>query len=394
MEGERTDMRGAALSKAGAFVCTGLFAANISLLLPLLSLLLAGEGRSAGAIGLLGVCAAVGGMLAPVAVTTMVRGIGITGIALASLAIASATALLFRVSAGSLPAWYAIYALNSVGIAAVFILSEAMIISSASAPRRGIALGAYSSVYSLGSMLGAGILVATGTAGWAPFLVAAALPLAGAAVFLWVRSAGVGESLASPAGAGGARMRDVMPLMGLSVACAFAHGAMEVSVLNLLPVYASEHGYGDRAAASLLVAFEAGGFVLAPLIGWYARTNERIVRVMFVSLPLLVLVAPALRLSLAHDGLLLYPLMALWGSAMAALYLVGLVSVALRFSGLRLVAAGALFTQAYSLGMLAGPAAGGLLMQSVLPPHGLLLAFSALAAAPLAAFALSPRFRA
>ncbi len=363
----------------GALVCVGIFAADLTLLLPLLSIRLAEDGHSPVEISVLGACAASGGLVAPLVVTRLARRIRLTRMAVLALLVLPVTVLLFRITEGRLAVWYAIYVANAIGIALVFIVSETLIISSSMATRRGLAVGIYCSTYSLGCVIGPALLAASGTEGWTPYLVCAALPFSAALIFLLVPSMSDGDI--ELAGEEKARIRDVFPLMYFAMVCAFTHGAIEITTLNLFPVYAGKTGYSASETAVLLTMIGLGSMIFTPIVGWLLG-RARLMHVMAVVSAMLVGGVPLMYLGVVTDMPLLKPLLVLWGGALGSVYLIGIFSVAMRFKGLRLVTASAIFNQMFSLGLFAGPVAGGFLMEHVHSPHGLLVLWAGLGVVP------------
>lgn len=359
-----------------ALVCSSIFATGMALLLPLVSLRLAADGHTPVEIGIVGVCLAVGGILSPWLVPRMVASFGLIRIAAFGLAGMAASVLLFMLTEGSILLWYLLSLAYSVGLALAFIVSETVLITSSSRARRPLALGFYGAAYAVGYALGPALLAGIGFEGVGPYMIALALPLVAMAVVLRmppIRREGQWGGIES------AGLLEVLPRMRFGVVCAFAVGATEVTAFNLLPVYAKEVGHTETQAALLLTMVGVGNVVFAPAIGWFAW-RWGFAPTVAVASAILLAGTPALYWVVGGGPSgTAAPAMMLWGAGVEAVYLLGMFIVAMGFSGPRLVAAGALFALSFSLGMLAGPLLGGILMEHVWPPHGLLALWMALA---------------
>ncbi len=368
---------------AGALLCSGIFATGLALMIPLVSLRLAADGHSAVRIGMIGVCIASGGLLAPWFVPRLVSSHGLVRVASLGLAGMVVASLLFKLAEGSLALWYLLSLFYSVGVAIAFIVTETVLIASSPRSRRLLALGVYGGAYAVGYALGPALLAGTGIYGWPPYLVGGLLPLLALGVILRLPPI---PREGQWAGTETVAVRDVLPRMRFGMVCGFSAGAIEVTVLNLFPVYAREVGHTEAQAALLLTVIGVGNVVFAPAIGWFAGRFGMGPTVAAGS-ALLLLGTPALYVVVGGgDNPAALPVMMLWGAGVEATYLLGIFVVAMGFTGLRLVTASALFAQCFGIGMLFGPLVGGVLMEHVWPPHGLLALWMALAALPPLAF--------
>ena len=160
------------------------------------------------------------------------------------------------------------------------------------------------------------------------------------------------------------------PALALVLAgfAALAYGAVETSLLGLLPIYAVRTGSTPEGAALLLSFFGLGNVLLQLPVGWLSDRMDRR-RLLLGCAVVGSFGALALPSLISQPGLLAFALV-LWGGVVAGMYTIGLAVIAERFSGADLAAANSAFIFLYGLGMLVGPPAAGLAMD-VWDPHGL-----------------------
>lgn len=366
-----------------AISCICIFAMVGSLILPTLTLNLEARGESSTIIGvfgaILGLAALIGAPFAP----ALVRKMGV-GRALSMLLVITAIAdLSYKIFEDSLMAWFAIYAVSALAIGLVFIISETLITSLAPPARRNFILGIYVTSFALGFATGPVILGFTGIEGWTPFVVAAALAIVAA---LLVAIANIKKSAVPVApGAGFFRLFPVFPL---PFVCAFALGAAEMSVYDLLPIYARKSEYEVSDAVFLLTVFGIGTLCLQPLVGIAADkfSSRRVLALASCGgvlgaacLPVLVGNGADYDQSVVHIAKLAG--IGIWGGLLMAVYPLGLAQAAQIFPKAKLPAVNALFGFSYGGGALFGPALTGVAMD--ITPHGIAVTLAVFASLPL-----------
>lgn len=384
--------RADAWALAAAIACIAIFATVGSLILPVLTLNLEARGESSSLIGafgaLLGFAALVGTPFAP----RLVRRLG-AGAALAFLLSVSAAAnLSYRLFDDSLAAWFAIYFVSALAVGLVFVVAETIITTLAPPARRKVVLYFYVAAFSFGFAIGPLLLQLTGIDGWAPFVVAAVLALSGAALAAAARI----PKNATPAAVGEGFGR-LFPAAPLPFVCSFALGAAEMSVYDLLPVYARKLNFAADAAAFLLAVFSVGTFLVMAVFGagaLLARPAEKLDSRKLLAAVAAVAVggAAALPFWLPQAGGGEWAKMAylgLWGGLLMAIYPLGLSEIARVFPREKLTAANALFGFCYGGGALCGPLLTGAAMD--ISPHGIAPMLAFFAALPLCASYFSPR---
>lgn len=371
-----------------AIACVSIFATVGSLVLPALTLNLEERGESSSIIGafgaVLGLAALVGTPFAPAIVRRLGAGTALSVL----LCITAAANLSYPLFADSLVAWFAIYFIAALAVGLVFVIAETLITSLAPPSRRGLVLGIYATGFSLGFAAGPLVLQFTGIHGWAPFVVAATLALSAAVLAAAARI----QKSATPVEitAGFWRLLTAAPL---PFVCAFSLGASEMSVYDLLPIYARKLDFEIAGAVFLLTVFSVGTLLMQPLVGVAADRFDARRMLIFVvggamlgsiALPFLLdgtadIQSPGRWAKMACLGA--------WGGLLMAVYPLGLAHAARIFPKAKLTAANALFGFCYGGGALCGPLLTGVAMD--ISPHGIAPMLALFAALPL--FALRKR---
>jgi len=334
---------------------------SISLGMPLLSLVLEDRGISPAMIGINSAVGGIASLLVPLAVPRLVSVTGTARLALAALAAMAALFPLFYLVADFwlwFPLRFAFYAAATVA----FAVGEFWINALAPHGRRGLAIGIYATVLSLGLAAGPAILGLVGSKGVAPFLIGTAIFCVGLIPMALARGQAPG-GLTRP-------KTNVLTFLRIAPAAIFAvmaFGAVESGGLALLPLYGLELGYPERTAALLVSAVALGNVVTQIPIGLLADKVERRRLLLICAL---VGVAGALAMPLAVDNLaVMFALLFVWGGVTGGLYTVGLTHLGARFTGSDLAAANSAFVMMYAAGMLVGPALIGLSLD-LWPPQG------------------------
>jgi MFS family permease len=279
-------------------------------------------------------------------------------------------------------AWFALRLLLGAASEALFVLSETWLSALSPEQSRARAMAAYTAALSLGFALGPLILSVTGTDGFLPYAVGAALA-AGAAGFV------VSPRIEAPVfdrpetGNPLAAMR----LAPLAMAATALNAAIETAGLSFLALYAMATGWAEAQATQLMSCMMVGAIVLQLPIGWLGDRIDR--RRLIVALAALS-AAGALAWPWALDAgpWIIFALLFVWGGAFVGIYTIMLTIVGSRFSGGTLVGIYAGMGLIWGAGALIGPLLAGLAMH--VASHGLPL-FVALACALFMAAAL--RFR-
>jgi MFS family permease len=345
-------------------VLASLFVGSIGLGMtsPLIGLVMNAAGFSGSVIGLNTAMFAAAIVLFAPAAPRLMRRYGSAAFLIASLAISAVMLLVIRLfEPGWI--WFPIRLLIGCGFAGLWVVSESAINQLATERRRGLLIGIYSTIHTLGFAGGAFIMQEVGIKGWTPFVIAAgSMALAGIPILLVRR-------LPPPAvEATRTHFREFLRLAPFVVTGALVFGIVDLGVLAMLPVYGVRAGLSGAAATQLLVAAQvANPLVQIPLGALADRVSRRALLLAMAVLG--ILSAAALAPSLGSPALRLGVLVVM-GGALFAIYSLSLVLLGQRFKGSRLAEANAAFVFMYGVGSLVGPPAAGLAMD-LWNPNGL-----------------------
>ncbi|MBN9244426.1 MAG: MFS transporter [Mesorhizobium sp.] len=334
----------------------------IGLGMPLLSVILESRGHSASMIGLNTAVAGIASIVGAPLATPLASRIGV------------ARAMLLMIAAGALafigfhfaPAfwmWFPLRVVLHISLTILFILSEFWISTSAPASRRGLVLGVYATVLSLGFAAGPWLFSRLGSTGFLPFGVTVALVAVAAIPVLAARR----ES--PPIRAEGEETSGFLHYIWLvptATAAVLVFGAVETGGFALFPVYGSRIGYSEADAALLLTMIGLGNVLLQIPIGMISdRVGDR--RYLLLVCAIVGLLGTAFMPLFAQNWHLMASLLFVWGGVVAAMYTVGLAHLGSQLSGRELASANAAFVLCYGVGMVLGPQAIGIGMDAFGP---------------------------
>lgn len=334
---------------------------GLSLTIPLLSLTLEARGIDPGWIGINAAVTGFASMVTTPFVPRLAARFG-TGMVLAVAILASAATLPLFYLTASFALWFPLRFVAGAGIGAAFVVSEFWIAGAAPPDRRGLVMGIYATVFSIGLALGPAILALTGTGSFLPFAIgaviiaAAALPVAVAPVVSPV----VEDQPSS-------RFIRVLFAAPVATAAALVFGLAESGSFALLPVYGTHVGMAADRAILLASAVTLGNVALQLPLGILSDRMDR--RWLLLVLALIGCAGAAVLPFVVADLAATMVLLFLWGGCIGGLYTVGLAHLAQRFTGADLAAANSAFLFAYSAGALLGPALLGLAIEAW-DPHG------------------------
>ena len=324
------------------------------LTMPLLSLVLSHQGVDETLIGLnTGAYFIAVFAVAPLASRLMrVRGPAL----LMLLSILATAALLVLLRAfPNVWLWFPLRFALGVAASFLWIAGEAWVNHVAAETHRGRIIAIFGVVVSAGFALGPMILSITGTDGWAPFLITAALLLVAAAVL--AGALGSAPKLRGKTSGSLARYVLIAPVAMFGY---FVFAAGDTVLLTFLPIYAVGIGLEEVDAVRLLAVLALGSMALQYPIGWLADrvSNYTIVAVMGA-----VLLAGSIALpwALSHTVISIV-FMFFYGGALGGLYTMSLVLLGRQFKGADLSAASAMLAVMFCVGAFIWPAAGGAAM--------------------------------
>jgi MFS family permease len=334
----------------------------IGLGLPLLSIILEKRGVSSSMIGLNSAMAGVAAMVAAPLSTMIAQRLTVVTTMVLSIVAASVSALGFYY-AEALWMWFPLRIVFHGAITILFVLSEFWINTAAPPSRRGLVLGIYATVLSLGFAAGP-LIFSHDRFGRHP-----ALPHRRGH-----HSAGGRPDHHGAQGKSGDRHAARPSVPALRVPCAHRNGRRlhlrrgGIGRALAVPGLRQPDGLHRITGALLLMMMGLGNVLFQIPIGLIADRMKD--RRPLLSLFAFIGLAGSLALPfLIHDWLLTAVILLFWGGSVAGLYTVGLAHLGDKLHGSDLAAANAAFVFCYALGMLVGPQTIGVSMD-VAGNHG------------------------
>ncbi|SIP97999.1 Predicted arabinose efflux permease, MFS family [Rhizobium sp. RU20A] len=320
----------------------------IGLGLPLLSIIMEKRGISSTMIGLNSAMAGLASMAAAPLTTKLAHRIGVVPAMLLAILIASISALGFY-AIENFWLWFPLRVAFHGAITVMFILSEFWINATAPPRKRGLVLGIYGTVLSLGFATGPLLFSILGSDGILPFAVGAGvILLAAIPIFIARKECPVIDEKPER------HFLRYVFLVPTATAAVFIFGAVESGGLSLFPIFGTRAGFSEAQAALLLTVMGIGNVVFQIPLGMLSdRIKDRRT---LLSLMTVVGLIGALSLPLlVHSWLLTAIVLLFWGGCVSGLYTVGLSHLGSRLTGADLAAANAAFIFSYAVGTVAGP---------------------------------------
>ncbi len=332
----------------GAIAAVGL---ALSVSYPLLALTLNARGVPEGVIGLNTAFAGIASIAVTPFCARLAKWLGTPQAILVCLA-GAGIALPCFYYATEIWMWFPLRLVFHAGITAVFVLSEFWINAFAPSCRRGVIMGIYATVLAVGYIIGPTALATLGAIGEFPFWFAAGLIwLAGLPVLIgWHSRPDLHE------GTNGT----LFSFLWVAPAATFAgliSGAVNSSMMSLLPVMGRELGFTLERATLLVTVVSLGNLVLQIPLGYLSdRIDRRVILMICASGGALISIAV---IPFGTTYATLAALMFFWGGLTTGLYTIGLTHLGARFTGADLASANAAFVMMYSVGMITAPIMGG-----------------------------------
>ncbi len=344
------------LSVGAAIASISVVGVAIGLGVPLLSVILESRGHSATMIGANTAIAGIASILAAPFATPLAARFGVVWTMLMMIVLGGVSFVGFYV-APSFWMWFPLRATLHFALTVLFILSEFWISTSAPPRRRGLVLGLYATVLSLGFAFGPWLFAQVGSQGFIPFGITCVLVALAAIPVLAARKEG--PDLGGHTGHSSAGFLRYIWLVPMATAAVLVFGAVETGGFALFPVYGARIGYSEADAALLLSAVGLGNVVMQIPLGLLSdRMRDRRYLLLFCAAVGLagMLALPSFMASWWTSAAILF----VWGGVVAGLYTIGLAHLGSRLSGRDLASANAAFVLCYGIGMLVGPQAIGI----------------------------------
>ncbi|MBP0615395.1 MFS transporter [Jiella mangrovi] len=350
------------LTAAAAIASISAVGIALGLGLPLLSVILERRGISSSMIGLNAAVAGGASLAAAAFITPIAMRLSVSLTMLISIVLASVSAVAFFFAPFWM--WFPLRLVFHFAITALFVLSEFWINAAAPPGKRGLVLGIYATVLSLGFALGPWIFSQVGSQGFLPFGIGAGVILLSAIpLFIaWSRQPVISKERRQ-----GSFWRHIFAVP-TATGAVLVFGAVEAGGFALFPVYGERVGFSESAAAQLLTAVGIGNVLMQIPIGLMSdRVKDR--RTLLSICAGVGLIGTLCLPVLVEDWWLMAGVLFLWGGVVAGLYTVGLAHLGARLPAADLADANAAFIFCYSAGMLIGPQTIGTAMD-LFGPNG------------------------
>ncbi len=319
----------------------------IGFLPPLLALTLSDRGISERIIGYLVAAIAVAVLFATPHAARIGAGFGI-GNTIATMLLAAAVLVPTFWYFNSIAILFAMAFLYGCATSICFSLSEYWINAATPSKRRGLVMGIYATLLSIGFAIGPGILVVLGTDSIRPF-IAGSIILALSAL-----PAIIGRHRA-PEFRGEKTPRFLPFVLAVPAATlgAMTFAAAESGGFSFLPLWGRHLGFPEYVLPLLASAMTLGNVVFQIPLGMLSDRVDR--RLVLLALALVGALGMGLAYAASASQLAVIAILFVWGGATAGIYTVGLAHLASRFTGANLAGATAAFIFCYAVGMLIGP---------------------------------------
>lgn len=348
-------------SLAAAIGAISVVGIGLGLSIPLLAIELEARGIPRTWIGLNTAMGGIATILFAPFMPRLVRQFGAGPMLIGAIVLAAASLVGFKATP-SFAAWFALRFLFGAALCVLFVVSEFWINAAAPPRRRGLVMGIYATVLSLGIAAGPAILGLTGTEGWAPYLAGAVLFGLGS-IPVMIGASGAPE-VHTESSLGMMAMIRVAPSATLA---GLVFGAVETGEMSFLAIYGLRRGLEEQSAALLLTVTLLGGVACQIPLGLLSDRMDR--RKLLLACALVGMLGLLLLPVLAMDGWAILAALFVSIGVVAGLYTIGLAHLGARFDGAELAAANAAFVMLYSIGLIIGPPMVGAGMDA-LDPHG------------------------
>jgi len=267
-------------------------------------------------------------------------------------------------------------------LATIFVATDTWMNQLAPEKSRGLVLGFYSALLSIGFAVGPAVLALLGPFGKGPFIAGAACPLVASMPLFLVR-----RRLPSSPGGRSISVRTFLRSAPLLLMCVIGVALTEQGAMSLLPIYALRVHMTLAESSLTLVVMIAGSVVLQYPIGSFADRFARPV-VMAMCAGVAAVAAASLPWAVQIPGAF-WLLIFVWGGAYYGIYTLSLVRLG-EYSGAFLVAGSAAIGAMWGIGGIIGPPLIGGAM-NILGTTGLPLAIALVFAAIVAGSGVAQR---
>lgn len=353
---------------------------TIGMLHPLISLNMEARGYNPTAIGIMGMVPFIASLVSSPFIPLVLRTVNVNKMVAVCIAL-DCVFIVTLALVDSIAVWFVLRFLMGLVGTGMFIASESWLAEIAEEHSRGQIMGIYTFTLSATFALAPLFIIVFGAQGALPFLVAAFIIAIALVPLWWARGA-------NPDFSGGEvsqvfRFMVIAPTLTAAVALVSFE---EAAILTLLPIYAIYNGLSEANSALILTIIAVGSMAFQPLVGWLADKMNRYV--LFIGCGVVTLVGAVLIALTMTVPILSWPIMFVWGGAVAGIYTVALTLMGQRFRGAQLAAGNAAFGVMWGVAGTSGPFVSGVAMDWWLP-HG----FIVVLCAPIIGFLLLALYR-
>lgn len=345
-------------SLAAAIATVTAVGAAIGLGVPLLSLLLDSRGYSSTMIGANTAFAGLASIAAAPLAAPIAARIGVAKSIMIMLILGAFSFLGFYYF-DQIWMWFVLRIIMHFCLTVIFVLSEYWINTSAPPRHRGLVLGCYATALSLGFAVGPWLFAKTGSSGGGAFY-------AGFIIILLALIPVIIARKDSPEFEEGEHVPFIPYIFSVPSAtvAVFVYGAVQTGGFALLPVFGAKIGYQEADSALLLTMIGLGNICLQIPLGLISdRIYDR--RIMLFICAVIGLLGMIIMPMLLPHWYILAAVLFIWGGVVAGLYTVGLAHLGSKLTGRDLASANAAFMFCYAVGMLVGPQAVGIGMDTM-----------------------------
>jgi MFS family permease len=334
------------LTIAAAIMLITLVGMALSLFIPLLSLAMEKIQISPTLSGINSAFGGIGTLLIAPYVPRLAAKFGIRAVIIVAIVSVATSAIAFAHTPFVM--WFPLRLTFGAGIGTLFVLSEYWISAAAPDDKRGLVMGIYATMLSIGFAVGPLLLHLTGTDGKLPFFAGASIMLLALLPLLAGKGLAPMRHSEQPSS-----IQSIMRLVPIATGAALLFGALETGSFALFPVYGLRHGMTETSAALLISIVAAGNIVSQMPLGLLSDMMSR-KKLLLICAAFGLLGCIAMPLMI-HERMLFYGLLFIWGGFIGGLYTVGLAHLSASVEPDQLAGANAAFVMLYSLGLIIGP---------------------------------------
>ncbi len=342
------------------------FGITLGLTVPLIAIVLDGQGHSSVAIGLHASTQFLGIMLTSPITPRLLLAVGTSRLMVLSMAVMTLILCSFPFFTGFIP-WLLLRLLLGGIEGVIFISAETWINQVAPTARRGRAIGVYGTLLAGGIAAGPLLLELTGVEGVLPFLTGAVFTIISLLILLLALNVVPRihkTSRRSP--------WEIAKTVPIAVTSAMLFGFLDAAAFGLLPIYGLALNFSPVEAARLVTVLVLGGMAFQYPLGWLADHIDRhslLVVCAVVGAFAMLLTPLTLDLSIAFYGLIF-----ITGGMIGGFWTIPLIIFGEKFKGSELASVSSTAAVFYGMGSVVGPSLlGGAMIGS---PHGLLAAMA------------------